>query len=121
MSKAKRKPYSPARHLNTLVKGCTIANDANDEYAELRDRYGTPVTPSVAHALTNYPWRWCISITVYASAGDLERVSPVEFTTESAHRLNDLTDIVQEYRLQAVTELPSAFTVDRVHWVARVV
>ena len=117
----RRKRYNPARHLNHLIKGCTIANDKVDEYAELHDRYGTPVTPSVAHALTNYPWRWRIEITVYASAGDLERVAPVEFTTESAHRLNDLTDIVQEYRLQAVTELPPAFSVDHVAWVARVV
>lgn len=121
MPKTKRKPYNPARHLNHLIKGCTIANDEADEYAELRDRYGTPVTPSVASALTNYPWRWRIEITVYASAGDLERVSPVEFTTESAHRLNDLSDIVREYRLEAETELPPAFTVDRVMWVARVV
>lgn len=118
----RRKRYNPKKHCEQLMHGARFIYDGNEAQNVIAvDRYGRDLSKMETDALNSRPWRWHLSLTIVCVSGDLRRCVEREFVPEGLHRLNELGGLVDDTRTEAGLDMPAAFRVGWIEWVARVI
>lgn len=119
---SKRKRYDRTARLRDAARGVVIPfNGDPEDHQRARTASGLPLSRVMLEYVTQYPFRWRVTVGfVFTGAGGLTKVVEREIEPQQAVRLNDLSELIAAYQMQAALELGEFWAFSHKVWEARI-